>query len=196
MPPPPCFAGPHFTRLCLPPFFFFFFYPPSRYPNDPHTELCNAAIEQQKITELRLRKALGGGPAAPDVVADRRAGQILTHLVGRAGVCSVALTDYSTREGRETGACISMTMHAEVLPPCFAHQLLRSSLCPLPHPNCPYSRASHPLCPIHAHHPRARHLLGPPGSCRRRRPPPPGARGSRSVVGRRRGAHQRRRPHP
>jgi hypothetical protein len=67
-----------------------------RYANDPVTELTNAAVEQMKITELRLRKTFGGGgdsaEAAGSVQAERRAGQILAHLVppsvpgGSAGI--------------------------------------------------------------------------------------------------------------
>lgn len=59
-----------------------------RYPNDPVTELTNAAVEQMKITELRLRKALGGGggevAGGAGGQAERRAGAILAHIVPRA----------------------------------------------------------------------------------------------------------------
>lgn len=50
-----------------------------RCGNDQLTELTNAAVEQSKITELRLRKTFGGGADASSQ-ADRRAGQILAHL--------------------------------------------------------------------------------------------------------------------
>lgn len=50
----------------------------------------NAAIEQQKITEQRLRHVVGddGQPTSSSSVgaADRRAGQILMHLQGKKGV--------------------------------------------------------------------------------------------------------------
>ena len=51
----------------------------------------NAAIEQQKITEQRLRHVAGddGQPTSSSSVvgaADRRAGQILMHLQGKKGV--------------------------------------------------------------------------------------------------------------
>lgn len=51
-----------------------------RYPNDPATELTIAAIEQQKITELRLAKVLGPALQSP---VERRTGQLVSHL--RAG---------------------------------------------------------------------------------------------------------------
>lgn len=61
---------------------------PRRYDNDHVTELTNAAIEQMKITELRLNKLLI--PGTPSTTAtlpltaaspgDRRAGAILGHL--------------------------------------------------------------------------------------------------------------------
>lgn len=61
------------------------------YTNTPAVELTNAAVEQQKITELRLRKTFGGeeaaaqsAPAAAD--ADRRAGRLLAQLAPRAGL--------------------------------------------------------------------------------------------------------------
>lgn len=41
-------------------------------------ELCAAAVEQQKITELRLRRVFAGAAAA----GERRAGQILSHIAG------------------------------------------------------------------------------------------------------------------
>lgn len=60
-----------------------------RYGNPPAAELTNAAVEQQKITELRLRKLFGGAdpaaaPAAQDA-QDRRAGRLLAQLAPAAG---------------------------------------------------------------------------------------------------------------
>eukprot|EP00887_Chlorella_sp_A99_P007198 scaffold2.g7198.t1 len=56
----------------------------ARYPNDPATELQNAAIEQQKITELRLAKVFGGEaapePAAPQPQPGARS-PITTHVL-------------------------------------------------------------------------------------------------------------------
>ena len=51
-------------------------------------ELLNAAIEQQKITEQRLRRVAGGADgdsssSSPAEAAERRAGQILMHLQGK-----------------------------------------------------------------------------------------------------------------
>lgn len=65
-----------------------------RFANPPQTELVNAAIEQQKITELRLRRTFGGDeaatapPAAASAVgpADRRAGRLLAQLAPPAGL--------------------------------------------------------------------------------------------------------------
>jgi hypothetical protein len=44
-------------------------------------------VEQQKITELRLCKAFGGGEggAAVEHLVDRRAGRLLAQLAPRAG---------------------------------------------------------------------------------------------------------------
>jgi hypothetical protein len=69
-----------------------------RYLNSPHEELLNAAIEQQKITEQRLRRVVAedGGAAASCSAgaADRRAGQILMHLQGGKGVWLFATNNY------------------------------------------------------------------------------------------------------
>jgi hypothetical protein len=63
-----------------------------RLRNSPSTELMNAAKEQMKITELRLRKLIGpqaspsqGSSAAegtPPSLLERRTDQLLTHLGG------------------------------------------------------------------------------------------------------------------
>lgn len=58
---------------------------PPRYGNDPATELTTAAVEQQKITELRLRKMFGGtGEASPAPAAAARAGRLLAQLAPAA----------------------------------------------------------------------------------------------------------------
>ncbi|KAL4422668.1 hypothetical protein ABPG75_008865 [Micractinium tetrahymenae] len=63
---------------------------PCRYANAPAAELVNAAVEQQKITELRLRRTFGGAEAAAPspaaaAPADRRAAPprspITTHVL-------------------------------------------------------------------------------------------------------------------
>lgn len=60
-----------------------------RYLNPPSRELTNAAIEQMKITELRLGKVFADVfPKPKDAASEahsgsvRRAGQILRHVAG------------------------------------------------------------------------------------------------------------------
>lgn len=69
-----------------------------RFPNPPAEELINAAVEQQKITELRLRRMFGGeeaAAAAPAAAAaagpaDRRAGRLLAQLAPTAATAPAA----------------------------------------------------------------------------------------------------------
>ena len=83
-----------FSFSIIKPFVFSYFcYCLYRYLNSPQEELLNAAIEQQKITEQRLRRVAGAAAAAAAPsssssvgAADRRAGQILMHLQGGKGV--------------------------------------------------------------------------------------------------------------
>ena len=57
-----------------------------RLPNTPSQELLNAAVEQMKITELRLRSMVASQQPQRDgsatSTAERRAGRILQHVRG------------------------------------------------------------------------------------------------------------------
>ncbi|KAI3430401.1 hypothetical protein D9Q98_004996 [Chlorella vulgaris] len=53
---------------------------PPQYANLPANELTNAAVEQQKITELRMRKSFGSSEAGATHPGDRRAGRLLAQL--------------------------------------------------------------------------------------------------------------------
>ena len=52
-----------------------------RYKNSPYKELSIAAIEQMKITEIRLRQLLKAAPESHAIqIAERRTGQTRAHL--------------------------------------------------------------------------------------------------------------------
>ena len=57
------------------------FYFLCRYQNTPYKELSVAAIEQMKITEIRLRQVVNQPAASPELEkAERRTGQTRAHL--------------------------------------------------------------------------------------------------------------------
>jgi hypothetical protein len=148
--------------------------PHHRYPNSPAEELLVAAGEQQKITELRLLRRLGGAEAAEggaEAAAGRRAGQIGAHLrPAAAGVhCKVVWVS--------GGACSIWTVFSP------SPALYPPPTRPRRSPRRGHARADHDA--------RARHEPRPARSRRARAPRARCARGRRRVGAARRGRDRR-----